>query len=403
MPVAPELRERLSQAEIGLARVSDRVYRQERSCNSYLVKTATGSVLIDPAASGRTSPLRRLAERFPPRAVLLTHAHRDHLSGLAEWTSGSPIPIVAQREHQAVLAGFERLAGFFARRNAALDGASPAANDGRDRPRPTLVFSDAHVLDVDGLRLELTHDSGETPDHASIWIPELRALAVGDNFYDSFPNIGTPRGSAPRFALDYVAALERALALDPELLLPGHGEPVVGRERVRRRLTEYRDAVRHVHDAVVRGMNEGKDVATLMREIALPPGSHVGEFYGRVSWSVRGIYETYAGSFDGTLADLYPASAPAVCPELVRLAGGPGAIAGRAVALVESGDAVAALRLTDAALAADPAHVGSWQARLGALERLRSSSGNAIESRLLDRGIEEARAAARAAVADTAR
>ena len=53
-----------------------------------------------------------------------------------------------------------------------------------------------------------------------------------------------------------------------------------------------------MHDATVAGMNEGKDVFTLMREIKLPAELDIGETYGKVSWSVRGIYEGYVGWFD---------------------------------------------------------------------------------------------------------
>ena len=45
-------------------------------------------------------------------------------------------------------------------------------------------------------------------------------------------------------------------------------------------------------------MNAGKDVFTLMHEIKLPPELEVGEGYGNLIWSIRGIYEGYAGWFD---------------------------------------------------------------------------------------------------------
>ncbi len=69
-------------------------------------------------------------------------------------------------------------------------------------------------------------------------------------------------------------------------------------------------------------MNEGKDVFTLMREIKLPPELDVGEAYGKVSWSVRGIYEGYVGWFDRNPASMYSEPPTAAEPELVRMAGG---------------------------------------------------------------------------------
>ena len=92
--------------------------------------------------------------------------------------------------------------------------------------------------------------------------------------------------------------LHKVLALEPEIVLPSHGLPIKGHDEIVKRLTRYRDAIQYVHDATVRGMNDGKDVFTLMREIKLPAELDVGESYGKVAWSVRGIYEGYVGWFD---------------------------------------------------------------------------------------------------------
>src|SRR5205814_5553158 len=114
------------------------------------------------------------------------------------------------------------------------------------------------------------------------------------------------------------------------------GQPIRGREEVKRRLTRYRDAILFVHDATVKGMNEGKDVFTLMREIRLPAALDVGESYGKLTWSIRGIYEGYAGWFDGNPSTMYETPPRAAYPELVALAGGADAIAARAQALAAS-------------------------------------------------------------------
>ncbi len=76
------------------------------------------------------------------------------------------------------------------------------------------------------------------------------------------------------------------LSLKPEILLPSHGDPIVGAEKITTAVTRYRDAIQYVHDETVKGMNDGKDVYTLMREIKLPAELDVGDAYGKVSWSV---------------------------------------------------------------------------------------------------------------------
>src|SRR5262249_35128656 len=161
-------------------------------------------------------------------------------------------------------------------------------------------------------------------------------------------------------------------------VLPSHGPPIRGRDEVKRRLTQYRDAILYVHDTTVRGMNDGKDVFTLMREIKLPPALEVGEGYGKLIWSIRGIYEGYAGWFDGNASTMYETPVAAVYPELVKLSGGPDAVAASAQAVATT-DPVRALALTDVALAADPSHRRSLEARLAALQALDRRSKNSNE------------------------
>ena len=71
----------------------------------------------------------------------------------------------------------------------------------------------------------------------------------------------------------------------------------------------------------------------------------------------------------------------------MKLAGGPARLAALAVEKTDAGDAVAALHLTDIALAADPNHRQSLEARLRALEILRSRCKNTNERGWLDYGI----------------
>ena len=211
---------------------------------------------------------------------------------------------------------------------------------------------------------------------------------MGDNYYESFPNIYTLRGTKPRWALDYVASLNKILALEPEIVLPSHGEPIIGKQKILERLTRYRDAVLYVHDATVKGMNDGKDVFTLMREIKLPPELNVGEAYGKVDWSVRGIYEGYVGWFDLNPASMYDQPPNAADAELVRMAGGAAAVAARAQNLATS-DPVTAVRLADAALMVDPKSKPALEAKLAALKSLQSASRNLIEGAWLTTAIRE--------------
>jgi alkyl sulfatase BDS1-like metallo-beta-lactamase superfamily hydrolase len=257
----------------------------------------------------------------------------------------------------------------------------------------TVTFADKYEFTTGGVKFELFSTPGETPDHLTVWIPKYKAAFVGDNYYESFPNLYTLRGTKPRWALDYIDSINKVLALKPEILLPSHGQPVRGNAEITRRLTRYRDAISYVHDAVVQGMNQGKDVFTLMQEIKLPADLNVGESYGNLIWSIRGIYDGYAGWFDMNPATMYDVPMTAVLPDVTRLAGGPDPIAALAAQRVEAGQYVEALHLTQIALTADPTHRRSLEVRLQALEKLHARSVNSNERGWLSYSIREVKKA----------
>ncbi|MEW6207509.1 MAG: MBL fold metallo-hydrolase [Acidobacteriota bacterium] len=375
-------------------RVNEAIFQAVGFSNTFMVTTTEGNVIIDtsmPFNAARHKQLLRAENAGPVKYIILTHAHGDHTGGVPTWKEADT-KIIAQRNHTEFMNYQTRLASFYAQRNAAqfsLPIPQPrewAGNYGANT-LATVLFDDRYEFKLGDLAFEIFSTPGETPDHLTVWIPKYRAAFVGDNFYSSFPNIYTLRGTEPRRALDYVQSINRVLALKPEILLPSHGEPVSGNAEITRQLTRYRDAILYVHDEVVKGMNAGKDVWTLMREIRLPAALDVGESYGKLSWSIRGIYEGYVGWFDLKPETMYEQPASSVYTDLVRMAGGAEAVAKLANERTAAGKAVEGLHLTTIALEADPASRAALEARLKALELLRDRCRNSNERGWLDYSI----------------
>jgi alkyl sulfatase BDS1-like metallo-beta-lactamase superfamily hydrolase len=365
--------------------------------NTFMVVTRDGNVIIDTSIAAAAPAHKRALTAMnagPIKAIVLTHAHGDHTGGVALWQQPGT-EIIAQRAHEDFVAYQLRLRGYFARSNAAQFGPGVAGGGAVGAAAaspvpPTVLFEDRYSFDVGGVRFDLLHTPGETPDHLTVWIPEFKTAFIGDNFYESFPNLYTLRGTETRKALEYVESLNTVLALEPELVLPSHGPAIRGRDEIRRQLTRYRDAILYVHDATVKGMNEGKSVLTLMQEIKLPPALDIGESYGKLTWSIRGIYEGYVGWYDGNVSTMFGPPSQGYA-EVVKLAGGADAVAARARQLVET-DAVRALYLTDMALAVDARHRPALEARLAALRWLDAHSENSNERGWLAAGIRDAEA-----------
>jgi len=395
----------ISQDEVRLIKISDSIYMTPTTGNAYLVVTPAGSVVIDTANTRDAPTARKLlgAEvRGPVKYIILTHGHADHIGGISLWKEGGT-QIIAQRDHYEFVNYVTRLEGFFAPRNAASFG-RPAPDVGQwagnygAKIEPTIFFDDRYQFTLGGIEFDLFSTPGETPDHLMVWIPAYKTAFIGDNYAGagipepmSFPNIYALRGTKPRWALDWISSIDRVLALKPEVVLSGHGEPIIGNQEITRRLTRFRDAIQYVHDEVVKGMNAGKDVFTLMQEIKLPARYDLSEVFGKVSWSVRGIYDGYAGWFDTNPASMYEVPVSAVYPDLVKLAGGPDPIVRMALQKLESGRPVEALHLTDVVLAYDPKNSSALEARLKALHSLREHCENYVEEGWLEYGITKAK------------
>ena len=396
IPPNPALAIRVGQDQKAALKINEAIFQAIGFSNTFMVTTSEGNVIIDTSMPFNAALHKRLlmAENNGPiKYIILTHAHGDHTGGVPAWKQPGT-QIIAQKNHAEFQHYMTRLNGFYALRNAAqfaLAIPKPVEWPGNygAKIEPNILFDDKYEFELGGVKFIVMSTPGETYDHATVWIPKYKAAFIGDNYYDSFPNIYTLRGTQPRWALDYINSLNKVLELKPEIVLPSHGLPIVGNAEIVKRVTRYRDAIQYVHDETAKGMNAGKDVWTLMNEIKLPAALDIGESYGKLSWSVRGIYEGYVGWFDLNPATMYEKPSAAVYPDLVKLAGGAEAVAKLAMERALAGQAVEALHLGDIALTTDAKNQTALQAKLRALETLRERCRNSNERGWLDFSISQ--------------
>ena len=124
-----------------------------------------------------------------------------------------------------------------------------------------------------------------------------------------------------------------------------------------------------------------------MRDVKVPEHLDVGEGYGKTSWNVRAIWETYAGWFHHrSTTELYDVPPAAVAADIVTAAGADALIAA-ASAHVDAGRPVEALHLTDIVLADRPEHGEARTIAAAATRALLDRSNNFWEAAWLRRAL----------------
>ncbi len=342
--------------------------------NVTAVRTGAGLVLIDTGSfltgPGIRDQLREWSGE-PVHTAIYTHGHIDHATGIGAFESEerpAGTPALRVVGHRAVLARFERYrltAGYNAGINAR-QFRIPGIQWPTEYRAPDELYDDRLSLDVGGVAFELHHARGETDDHTWLHIPEHRAVCTGDLFIWASPNCGNPQ-KVQRYPREWFVALGRMAALDAELLLPGHGPPIEGADRVREALTETAELLRYLHDETVRLMNDGASLDAILAAVRAPERllqrPWLRPVYDEPEFIVRNLWRLYGGWWDGDASRLKPARDAALAAEVSALAGGTARLIERAQALSTEGEHALACHLAEWAMRAAPDDEGVRDAR----------------------------------------
>lgn len=155
-----------------------------------------------------------------PQAVVLTHAHLDHIAGLLALRARFPgTPIWVHRAEQSWLT-------------------DPVLNlsDGYGvpvtAPTPDRLLEHGEALDLAGLTWRVRHTPGHSPGGITLWQEDTGVALVGDTLFAG--SIGRHDFPGSDFATLSRSIREQLYSLpDSTRVLPGHGPgTTIGRERV---------------------------------------------------------------------------------------------------------------------------------------------------------------------------
>jgi alkyl sulfatase BDS1-like metallo-beta-lactamase superfamily hydrolase len=335
--------------------------------NVTAMRTDEGLVLVDTGSRESAKDTLDAIRRWDGsriHTVIFTHGHIDHTWGarlLDQEADANGVPRPRIVAHRNVLERFRRYDETQAL-NSLIMGRQFNAPDyvfpGEHR-RPDEVYDDECSLTIGGLRLDLTHGRGETDDATFVWLPATRVLVSGDFVIWVFPNAGNPR-KVQRFPPDWAAALRRMQAVDPLILVPGHGPVITDATRVDQVLGDTASALESLVRQTLERMNRGESLNTIMQDVRVPEDllakPYLSPKYDDPAFVVRSIWHLYAGWFDGNPAHLKPADDQELGAEIVTLAGSVETLTQHAERLAGMGRARLAAHLIEFAAAAVPAN-----------------------------------------------
>ncbi len=331
----------------------------------------TGQAVVDAIRQWRPTPIRHL---------VYTHGHADHVGGSTFFAADHPVVIghenVAKRfdrytftSNWNLLINARQFGGISGDLNLSMGvgngeggvAMTPNPNARRFLPAGTLrpdrevgLFDRMHIGPYE---VEFHHARGETDDHLWSFFPEQKWVMTGDFLIWNFPNAGNPQ-KVQRYPIEWAAALRAMIAREPELLLPAHGLPIAGKERIARVLDDVATALEQLVTEVVAMMNAGETLDTIIHTVKVPADTlakpYLRPLYDEPEFVVRGIWRLYGGWWDGAASRLKPAPDAVLGAEIASLAGGADVLIARAKGVAEDGDLRLACHLADFAAWAAP-------------------------------------------------
>jgi len=180
-----------------------------KGTNSYIVGT-TELAVIDPGPDD-DEHLKALLDAIDGRPVshiVVSHTHRDHSPLAARLSAATGAHTYAEGPHRAARPS---------------SGPSPLESGADTSFVPDNRLTDGQVLAGDGWALTTVLTPGHTANHAAFALEGTGLLFSADHVMGwSTTIVAPPDGSMS----DYMASLDKLIARDDKLLLPGHGGPV---------------------------------------------------------------------------------------------------------------------------------------------------------------------------------
>jgi glyoxylase-like metal-dependent hydrolase (beta-lactamase superfamily II) len=222
--------------------------------NAYFVVTEEGVFVFDTLTTyklGRelVETIRSITDK-PIRFVVVSHYHTDHFYGAGAFKELGATLIAHEWSFDYVSQPSSW--NFYEARKKLLR----EHMEGTDMVTPDITLTRDLDIHLGKLKIEVRHFcKAHTPGDIVAWIQEKKVLFSGDIVFDGrLPFLGSGNSKG------WLVCLDKILELDPEVLLPGHGSPMLTKERIRDRVMWTRRYIADLRDTIRRMIEEGRDI-----------------------------------------------------------------------------------------------------------------------------------------------
>ncbi len=222
--------------------------------NAYFVVEDEGVLVVDTLTTYKLG--KELVEAIKSvtdkvvRFTVVTHYHTDHFYGAGALKETGAVIIA----HKWALDYISQPSSwnFYQARKKILK----EHMEGTDMVAPDITITKDLDIHMGKYTFEVRHYcKAHTPGDVIVWFPERRILFSGDIVFDGrLPFLGSGNSKG------WIECLDKILELGPDILLPGHGNPMLSKEKIRDRVMWTRKYISDLRNTIRKMIEEGKDI-----------------------------------------------------------------------------------------------------------------------------------------------
>jgi len=194
--------------------------------------TSDGLIVVDDKFASQAADVFaqvKTVSPLPVKYVLNTHHHGDHASGNAYVRDTLGVNIIA---HKNIRENFLRI---------------------KQAGEPNVTFANEGAVYLGGIEVKMYwFGRGHTNGDTVIYFPDLKTIHAGDLIIDAMQVIDYPGGGS---ALEFISTIDKLLALDFDVMIPGHGR-IMTKDEARAYRVRFQTMNERMRDVIRKGVTK---------------------------------------------------------------------------------------------------------------------------------------------------